>query len=665
MKLSKFRSTWLPIILTLLTLVLFNAGLYLRLSPTVTATAAPSILPVTDAFDSPTLNKWKPISGDWAIHNNTLEQTNTGGSDLGIVWPLQIDATQPYQFQVDVHFLAGSNAGLLFNLQQITGRQQSHMIRFNVDQGVVYIIYGFFNDAGDFNGQGSVRLDIAPSNQDWQTLAVQIGPDSYNVLLGGQVKAKGISLHYRGGSVGLITSNSHIAFDNVSIQQWLPNTSPTTVPAASTGATARATAASGGVATQVAVVAAGTPVTGGGQSLYSDRFVAGVSQANWIPFAGDWQFEAGAIVQHQLNGYDLGVAYRDPFDAVDIKVSLQHRTGFGGGLMFNMPQRNSVNGSSMVRYTEDGKGLTWGTFDAKGTFAGKGYAAVPLAGTDAHQLEVIVAANAYSIQLDGVSIAPNVPITMVRGYIALIASQSVTAFTAVDLLVPGGAATSVATIRATASATAVATLPATRAATVSATTAATAKSTQATIPGATVAATAAPGDLTLTPQTTVGLNPINGKWSIKSGIITQTDNAQADAIAGVGVSADTFRVSVDVALPSDVTDAGGGIVFHMSSRDSPAIGTMVRFGNGGQLVFWGTYDDKSQFLGQGSVPVGQKVGGTHNLALIVRASNYDILVDGKAVVTRLPLTVTTGWLGLIAFRGTVTFSNFQLSLGAE
>ena len=146
---------------------------------------------------------------------------------------------------------------------------------------------------------------------------------------------------------------------------------------------------------------------------------------------------------------------------------------------------------------------------------------------------------------------------------------------------------------------------------------------------------------------------------------TQLDDAKTDYIAGTGVAGESYRASVEITLPDgdELSDAGGGLVFHMNGREDPSSGYMVRFAEGGQEIFWGAYDAEGVFQGLGSSPLDLERGVPHELTLLVRSGDYDILVDDDVLVSGIPLERESGWIGLISFRGPVSFSNFQLTIG--
>lgn len=591
---TTFQSTWLPLGLAGLTLIILNVGLYLRLASTQKTLVTLS-LPYSATFDGDEAEDYLPFGGDWEVRDGAIVQISTTGADLGNVIPLAIPADQPYQFQTRLRFLGGSSGGgILFNLQQTTSRQQSHMVRFNVDQNVLYIIYGYFGDDSNFTGQGSVQLTLSPTNPDWHTLAVQVDASTYNILLDDQAAVTQIPVKYQGGAVGLLTSASQYAFDDIKAEAWTPQA--ITLAATNTPAPATTTMP----ATAVAVV----PTTAlASNMLLTDSFdQVGDTPSAWIPFAGDWSIENGSAVQRNANGYDFGMGYQaQRFDDLTLRVTLRHLSGSGGGLLFNMPQPESKNGAQMVRFTDLGDAIAWGYFDAEGNFVGVGSAPITAPSTDAHKLEVTTQGQQYSISLDNTPLASNISLNSVGGYIGLITSQSQVAYDSVEVL----------------------------------------------------------GNPL--PATAVTFSSITGEWITQGDLTIQTQTEGVDYIAGTGLAAKTFSVTVDILLPVGVDNAGGGLVFQMAERDKPAQGYMVRFGNGGKEIFWGSYDAQGIFQGQGGTALTLTPGSPHHLELTVGTNSFDITVDGQVVASQIPLQEGTGYIALLSFSGPVTFSNFTLT----
>lgn len=586
---SLMRQTIIPVALSFVVLILFNIGLYFRLSaqPRTVELA----LPYTDTFDTASTLDYPRFGGDWDIRDETLVQISTTGFDLGLLIPLDIANDQPYQASVDLRYLGGSmGGGILFNAQNGQTRQQSHMVRFNVDNDALYIIFGYFGDDSDFQGQGSVLLDTDPESDVARRLGIQVSDSTYNILLDDNTIATDIPLESRGGAVGLITSGSQVSFDNVLVDVWDGASVPITLPD----------------------VPQATPpqrddIDLSGETLLLDTFdTTGTGESLWLPFSGEWQFSNGAFLQTQANGFDLGTGYNRELGDGVVEVTFQHEVGQGAGVLFNMAQPDSRNQAHMVRYVHDADFVVWGYFDADGVFEAQGSIPVTAPADDTHILQVLIQPQTYSIVLDGALLAADIPLVMTGDYHGLVTAQSSARF---DSFV-------VRTMT----------------------------------------------DLPQQPATGVSLNAITGNWTFGD-VITQQSSDTVDYIAGTGIAAETFRVDVVISLPDELEDAGAGIVFHTSERDSVANGQMVRFGSGGQEIFWGQYDSDGIFAGQGSAPLDLDWTDAHTLTLIVSTDSYNVLVDDEIIITDVPVIGDFGWINLLSYRGAVQFADFEVSIG--
>ncbi len=159
---------------------------------------------------------------------------------------------------------------------------------------------------------------------------------------------------------------------------------------------------------------------------------------------------------------------------------------------------------------------------------------------------------------------------------------------------------------------------------------------------------------------------MSGDWVRENGIITQRALDRVDFMTASGIQGERYIVTVEITLPSaaDVPEAGGGLVFHMRQRDSLAESQMVRFHQNGQEILWGWYDAAASFQYQGGQPLPASESLTRTLTLIVRGSMYDIVVDDVSLQSDLPLQTGSGYIGLLSYRGNVSFTNFRLVIGA-
>lgn len=592
------RSTWLPPGLAGVAMLLLNLGLYTRLD--TQQVRLTFTFPYSEDFAAQSGNPYDEFGGDWEIRDQALVQLSTGGYDLGTLIPLQIPPEQPYRFEATLRYMGGTmGGGLMFNAQQTTSRQKSHMVRFNVDADRLWLIYGYFDDGSNFIGQGSAPLDILPNDSAPHRMGVITAGDTFRLLMDGAIVAENVPLQYFGGTVGFISAASQTTFDDVVVEPADGTPAVAEVTAAAPTVDATATVETTPEAPQAAPLE---------QVVFSETFDPnGPGASLWVPVNGDWQYLDGQYVQQQTDGFDLLSIYQQPmFTPMTIEVTFRHLSGTGGGLMFNLPTASAKQGGHMVRYFEDGSVVAWGYFDDADVFIGQGSTPVDLPQQSSHTLSVTLQEAGYTVRLDGAELVANVPLNTPResSYVGLSASQSSVAFQKVQVLSQSNSAAA-----------------------------------------------------------TINAAEATGNWSVDGRIITQSNPDLTDFIAGTGVAAERFTISVDILLPPDLPEAGAGLIFHMEGRNDQRLGQMVRFGGGGAEIFWGYYDDSRTFVGQGSVPLTLGSDVAHTLRLVVRESTFDIRVDDTVVASALPIERGSGWIGLFSFGGPVTFTNVQLVLG--
>ncbi len=586
---ANFRRIILPALLIPLALLLLNLGLYRRLAPQPVASLL--ALPYIEPFDAAPLEQWFALSGAWQTAGGRLVAPGDEAAS-SLVLPLQIAAAQPYRFDVQLTVPDGGQiAGLAFNLQYPRVLQRGHIARVTAAEGAWYLETGYMDAVNNFRGQARTPLTAVP-----QQLAVEAGTSQYRVLVNGQPLLEEIPVIYQGGWPGVVAAGSGISFDDLRLE---PIGAPITQPPPAAVEPAPPAAAP-------AVEAPPAPVAPpAGDALFTGAFEGDLLAAGWLPFAGDWRFENGALLQADAVGYDNGINYL-------LRTTLRHDSGVGGGLLFNLPAPNSKNGGHMVRYTDDGTGLFWGFFNAGGEFTGQGFVATPPPGNQPHLLEVASGGNTYAIRLDGQPIAENVPLLSPSGHVGLTCSQSEVAFPSVEIYSLSGVAAG--------------------------------------------------------PSTALDLlefQTVTGEWVREGDAIKQLNREATDFVTGTGVAAEQYTLSVDILLPTEpeVADAGGGVIFNMSSREDTRLASMVRLADGGKGIFWGQYDNTGQFTGQGDAPLDLPANQPATLTLTVRRDSFDMQVNGNTIAEAVPLASSNGWIGLLSYRGPVAFSNFNLTLG--
>ncbi len=419
-----------------------NAGIFMALYGD---TLTPLTLPYLETFDTQQRVDYRRFFGQWQIQEQTLVQTDQNLADVFAVIPIDLAAYPAYQFGAHMQVQEGPNgAGLLFNMQRADLVDESHLVRFGVTDGRAYLAFGYFDEKGQFVGQGSVE---PPDTSQGVDLAVAVYADHYDILVNGQPQQRAIPLQYHGGKVALTTWFSKVAFDDVAITPVtqpigtdraapvVVDTLPITADLAATTALSAIGSPPASMAGFTTTTTNPTPVvlSTGEPSRFTQNFAEAVDQTQWTPFSGDWQFTPDALVQQQTDGYDYSISHAGSFTQFTLRVRFHHRTGLaGGGLLFNMPESANKQQGHMVRYYE-GRALVWGYFDDQGNFVGQGDKAVEPPGAQTHTLQVVADSTVYAIFLDDTLIAEQIPLVSPGGHLGLTASQSIVAFETIEV----------------------------------------------------------------------------------------------------------------------------------------------------------------------------------------------------------------------------------------
>ncbi|NCF69969.1 MAG: hypothetical protein GWP61_28830, partial [Chloroflexi bacterium] len=90
---------------------------------------------------------------------------------------------------------------------------------------------------------------------------------------------------------------------------------------------------------------------------------------------------------------------------------------------------------------------------------------------------------------------------------------------------------------------------------------------------------------------------------------------------------------------------------------------MVRF-TGRDGILWGYYGEDGSFVGQGRAELAQSDSISHTLEITVEKDTYQIEVDDEVVALNVQLKQPEGWIGLVSYRGPVTFEDVSVTLDA-
>ncbi|NCC31281.1 MAG: hypothetical protein EOM24_04550 [Chloroflexia bacterium] len=169
-----------------------------------------SMVSLSDDFDDGDAKGWQVLNGTWQNLEGTYRQTSLTGADLSSVSLFQGDR---YTATVRLKRLDGSmGGGLIFNMARRDSKTSSQIVNYTQDGKVLQ--WGHFDEGGNFVFEGSAEV---PDGGDgaWHTLALGIADGKLTIMLDDELIASEVDLAYTGGYVGLLASNSSVAFDDV------------------------------------------------------------------------------------------------------------------------------------------------------------------------------------------------------------------------------------------------------------------------------------------------------------------------------------------------------------------------------------------------------------------------------------------------------------------
>lgn len=318
---------------------------------------------------------WQVINGDWKFANGNFEQSKVDGFDFAAVYTKT--AFHNFSIQTGFSHVEGSGAGILFNMPNTDRLASASMVRYS-DKRDNAIVWGYFDENGVYKNQG--YADVPNAGTDRHTLRVVGGEKSFGIYLDDRliVQAVPYETGYASGYFGLVTSRSHVIYDEVAVDG-------------------------------VGAVFKGTYDSMDG---FTDQRIV----------SGKWTIENNKAVQTvtDVSDYVWNTGVQASDYTVSAKITLPNTTDSGGGFIIHMSERGSKNNSYIVRFKDGGKGIWWGSINDEGKFKGQGSS--PIEGAEkTFTLKLVVKLDALSIYVNDVEIAKNVAIPSQEGWIGLLA----------------------------------------------------------------------------------------------------------------------------------------------------------------------------------------------------------------------------------------------------
>lgn len=184
----------------------------LALSTTVTEASSNSLY--ENDFSFPLERQWRILSGNWRVAEGQLWQYISEGFDYTALYP---ESFSDYQIDIEFEQSDAAGAGLVFNLPSLSGYEGGHLVRFtHNDAGEEGIFWGFYNDEGDFVGQGYLAM---PLEKDvLHSLRLDVSDSVYSIYFNGELIRDGLPLQNQAGFLGLTVSQSTVAFEQLQIR---------------------------------------------------------------------------------------------------------------------------------------------------------------------------------------------------------------------------------------------------------------------------------------------------------------------------------------------------------------------------------------------------------------------------------------------------------------
>lgn len=351
-------------------------------------------MPFVQNFDDVNLRRWFKHEGVWTMRDGTLAQTVGGEHAAHLHLPYKLITDQPYHVSVFVTMKKDTRAaGISFNAQYPDMVEEQHRVFIARPQkDRLELVSGYMDQAGSFVPQAQVPLDV---NTTEFRIDVFVYDKTYLVLLNGQRLVEKRPLTYQNGLIGFYALGP-ATFDTLKL------------------------------------TAADTPNPG--NMVYSSDFDQEPGGAGWVPFSGNWRISDGDMTQSDPAVFDAGIGYESStFQNYTLRATLQHTTGVGAGVLFNMPSPYQLGGAQVVRFSDETDAIVWGYYDNQNNLIRQGFKSIEAPGTAAQNLQVFSGDNSYDLYLNEQLIARSVPLTSTQGHVGLITSRSAAAFSQVEV----------------------------------------------------------------------------------------------------------------------------------------------------------------------------------------------------------------------------------------
>jgi len=318
---------------------------------------------------------WEILNGDWKFQDGNFVQNRADGYDFAAVYTKT--AFEHYSIQTGFSHVEGSGAGLLFNMPNTDRLAGASMARYS-DRRDNAIVWGYFDGTGVYKNQG--YADVPNAGADRHTLRIVSGDKAYSIYLDNRLIVQAVPYEsgYSSGYFGLVTSRSHVIYDEVAVDG-------------------------------VGVVFKGTYDHMDG---FTDQRIV----------SGKWTIQSNKATQTvtDVSDYVWNTGVQASKYTVSAKITLPETNDSGGGFIIHMTERGTKDNSYIIRLKDGGQAIWWGSINDEGKFKGQGSTKLQKPGKT-FNLKLIVNLDKVTVFVDDEEIAKDIVVTSQEGWIGLLA----------------------------------------------------------------------------------------------------------------------------------------------------------------------------------------------------------------------------------------------------
>jgi hypothetical protein len=109
-----------------------------------------------------------------------------------------------------------------------------------------------------------------------------------------------------------------------------------------------------------------------------------------------------------------------------------------------------------------------------------------------------------------------------------------------------------------------------------------------------------------------------------------------------------------------LSGSGAGLIFNAKNNMRLENAHLVRYSDDGKTLFWGGFDQRGHFRGQGYRNVQNPGIAAHALEVKLGAKTYAVKLDGLKIADNIPLLEPSGFVGMSTSKSAASFTKLEI-----